>query len=127
MSGGAHERNAAFLLRVSKRGGQVCKRGEMLVDVRFGVLHRDGPLLVPPIGLGEDAAVNHAEPKVAPEIDVDGGPVAVVADFVGVKHQSAVDARSYHVSLEPDLRDDLAIAVGELVAELIDIRIVFAG
>src|SRR5271167_4620118 len=115
MSGGAHERNAAFLLRVSKRGGQVCKRGEMLVDVRFGVLHRDGPLFVPPIGLGEHAAVDHAEPKVAPEIDVDGGPVAVIADLVGVKHQSAVDSGACNVSLKASFGDDFAIAVGELV------------
>src|SRR5215831_5242031 len=64
----------------------------MLVNVRFGVLYGNGPLLVPPIGLREHAAIDHAEPVVAPEIAVDFGPVAVVANLLWIEHQRAVDS-----------------------------------
>src|SRR5229473_1981777 len=49
--------------------------------------NRDGPLFIPPIGLSEHAAIDHAEPVVAPEIDIDLGPIAIVLDFLRIKHQ----------------------------------------
>src|SRR5580700_407935 len=45
-------------------------------DVFLGVLHRDGPLLVPPVGLRHDAAIDHGEPIVLPQFGVDFQPVA---------------------------------------------------
>ena len=41
----------AFLLRFGQRCSYVVEGGNVLVDIGFGVLNRDGPLLVPPIGL----------------------------------------------------------------------------
>ena len=39
----------ALLLRFRQRGGDVVERGQVLVDVRLGVLDGDRPLLIPPI------------------------------------------------------------------------------
>src|SRR5260370_27554709 len=96
----------------------------MLVDVGFGVLNRDGPLFIPPVGLSHYAAVDHGEPVVPPEVDVDGGPVAVVANFLRIEHQSAVRAGLRDVSLQADFRDGLAISVGEFLAKLVDVSVV---
>ena len=73
---------ATLLLRAAL-GRDFFEHGEMLVNVRFGVLHGDRPLFIPPVGLREHAAIDHAEPIVAPEVDVNFGPVAIVADFLG--------------------------------------------
>src|SRR5579863_7807518 len=80
----------AFLLRLRKRCCDVVERGEVLVDIGLGVLDRNRPLLIPPVGLRHHAAVDHGKPIVPPQVDVDGGPVAIVADFFGIKHQGAV-------------------------------------
>jgi len=85
----------------------------MLVYVCFSVLDRDRPLLVPPVGLGHYAAVDHGEPVMAPEVDVDGGPVAVVADLFGIEHQRAVGTGLRDVGLKADFRDGLAVSVGK--------------
>src|ERR1700720_380748 len=100
MPGCAHEGDTALLLRVSQRRGNFFKHGKMLVDVRFGVLHRDGPLLVPPVGLGEHAAIYHRKPVVAPQIDINGGPVTVIANFLRVEHQDAIYAGADYVGLQ---------------------------
>src|SRR5256885_16717684 len=78
MSGGTHKCQASLLLCLRKRRRDFFKNGEVLVNVGFRVLNGNRPLLVPPIGLREDAAIDRGEPVVAPEIDVDLGPVAVV-------------------------------------------------
>src|SRR5271169_2826240 len=112
-----HEVCTALELRCCKAGRDFIEHREMLVDVGFRVLDGDGPLLVPPVGLRQDAAVNHREPVVAPKIDVDIGPIAIIANFLRVEHQRAVDSSTYHVGLKPGLLDDSAIAFRELRAE----------
>src|SRR5690349_710613 len=126
MAGGADVGHAALLLRFGERGSDLFEGGEMLIDVRFRMLNRDGPLLVPPIGLREYAAIHHAKPVVAPEIDVDFGPVAVVANFLRVEHEGAVDAGARNIRLQTGLLDDGAIALGKFLAEVADVRIGFA-
>src|SRR5580692_4221874 len=127
VAGGTCYGGAALLLGFGQRGSDFFKHGKVFVDVRFRVLDRDGPLLVPPIWLCEDAAIDHGEPIVAPEVDVDGGPVAIVLDFLGIEHQRAVYARAGDVSLQADLGNDFAIALGEALAQLVGVRVVLAG
>src|ERR1700719_1479521 len=99
MPGCADEGDTALLLRLSQRGSNFLKHREMLVDVGLGVLHRDGPLLVPPIRLREHAAIYHRKPVMAPQIDIDGRPVTVVANFLWVQHQRAIYTGAYDVRL----------------------------
>src|SRR5258708_5295372 len=126
MAGGTDKRQAPFLLGLGKRGCDFLKRREMLVDVGFRVLHGDSPLFVPPIRLGKHAAIDHGEPVVAPKIDIDLGPVAVVLDFLRIEHQRAIDASAGDVGLQTRLLDDGAIAFGKSLAELADVGITFA-
>ncbi len=51
MSGSADEGHPALLLGLSQSRRDFVEHSEMLVDVGLGVLHRDRPLLVPPIRL----------------------------------------------------------------------------
>src|SRR5258708_25157934 len=67
--------NAAFGLSSCEARSDFFEYGKMLVDVGFGVLDGDGPLLVPPVRHGEYAAVDHAEPELAPEVHIDFRPV----------------------------------------------------
>ncbi len=76
----------ALLLRFGQRGGDVVERCQMLVDVGLGVLDGDGPLLIPPVRLSHHAAVDHAKPVMAPQVDVDRLPVAIVANFFRIQH-----------------------------------------
>src|SRR6266478_9020706 len=122
MSSRADKCQATLLLRLGKRGGDFFKHGKMLVDVRAGMLNGDGPLLVPPIGLRENATVDHGEPVVTPEIDVDLGPVAIVLNLLRIEHQRAVDAGADDVGLQAGFLDDGAIAFGETLAEFADVR-----
>src|SRR5258708_10684087 len=98
----------------------------MLVEVGVGVLDGNGPLFVPRIGLRHHAAVHHGAPVVTPQVDVDGGPVAVIANFFGIKHERAVYASAGNVGLQAGFRHDFAITIGQLFAELVDVGIVFA-
>src|SRR5215813_15585452 len=117
----------ALGLSLCQSGRDLVEHGQVGVDVRFAVLHRDGPLLVPPIGLRQHAAVHHREPIVAPEVDIDLGPVAVVLDLLRIEHERAVHSGARDIGFQSDFLDDRTIAVGELPAELVDQRIVFAG
>ena len=98
----------ALLLRLCECGCDIVERGEVLVDVGFGVLNGNRPLLVPPVRLRHHAAIDHAEPVVPPQIDVDGQPVAVVANLLRVEHESAIRPCARDVCLQADFRDDLA-------------------
>src|SRR5215469_15987372 len=98
----------------------------MLVNVGFRVLDGNGPLLVPPIGHGEYAAVDHAEPELPPDVDVDVEPVAIVANFLRIEHQRAVDASAGDIADDAVFPDDVAVAVGEFFAELAHVGVVFA-
>src|ERR1051325_429783 len=89
VAGRADVSEAAFLLGLGQRGRDFFENGKMLVNVGLGVLHGNGPLLVPPIRLGEDAAIDHTEPVVAPEIDINLGPVTVVTGFLWIEDQHA--------------------------------------
>src|ERR1700730_13318194 len=83
VAGSAHKSCAAFLLCFGKPGSDFLEGSEVLVNVGFGVLYGDRPLLIPPVGLRQHAAVHHAEPILPPEVDINLGPVAIVADFAG--------------------------------------------
>src|SRR6266853_4737941 len=126
VSGRAHKCRAAFLLGFCKRGRDFLENRKMLLNVRFRVLNGDGPLLIPPIRLCQHAAINHAEPVVAPEIDIDFGPVAVVQNFLGIKHQRAIDSGAGDIGLQAGFFDDGAIAFGQFLAEFVHMRIVFS-
>src|SRR5690348_7176349 len=122
----ADEGCAAVLLGFRERRGNFLEDSQVLIDVRFLVLHGNGPLFVPPIRLGEDAAIDHGEPIVAPEIDINLGPVAIVANFLRVEHQRAVDAGAGDVGPQPGFLDDGAIAFGEFFAEIAHASVGFA-
>src|SRR5467141_1042730 len=126
MSGCTDKYQASLLLRLRKRRRDFFKNCEVFVNVGFRVLNGDGPLLVPPIGLREDATIDHGEPIVAPEIDVDLGPVAVVLNLLRIEHQRAVYAGAGDVGLQAGFLDDGAIAFGEILAESADVRITLA-
>ena len=74
------------LLGFGQRGCEIFERGEVLLNILFGVLHRDRPLLVLPVRLRHHTAVHHAKPVVAPEILVDCDPIAVISDFFRKEH-----------------------------------------
>src|SRR5215467_4859103 len=95
----------------------------MPVDIRLGVLHGNGPLLVPPIWLREDTAIDHSKPVVAPKIDIDFGPIAIVANLLRIEHQRAIDPGTGDVSLQAGFLDDSAIAFGEFSAEIADVGV----
>src|ERR1700716_3939601 len=49
----AYRRSAAFVLRLGECRSDIFKRRDVLIDVGFRMLHRNRPLLVPPIRLRE--------------------------------------------------------------------------
>jgi hypothetical protein len=57
---------AAFLLRFREGRRYVRERRNVLIDIGFGVLDLDRPLLIPPLGLGHDAAIHHPKPVMPP-------------------------------------------------------------
>src|SRR5712664_2094415 len=124
--GGSDESGAALLLHFCKGRSDFLEDSEVLVDIRFGMLNADSPLLVPPIGLGEHAPIDHAEPVEAPEIDVNLGPIAVVLNLLGIEHQRAVDTRAGNVGLQAGSLDNGAIAFRKSFAEFADVRIIFS-
>src|SRR4029079_5851099 len=75
-------RSRALLLGLGQCGGNILESREMLVDIGFRVLYRNCPLLIPPVRLSHDAAINHAEPVVSPEIDINRQPISVVANLL---------------------------------------------
>src|ERR1017187_1593003 len=115
---------AALLLRAGKSGCDFLKRRKMLVDVRVGVLDGDGPLFIPPEGLGEHAPIGHSKPVLAPEVLVDPYPISVVANFLRVKHQRTIRSSAADVCLETNLGYGLAIAIRQFLTELSDRRVV---
>src|SRR6266581_1930973 len=117
---------ASLFLGLSKGRCDFFEYREVFVDIRLGMLHGDGPLLVPPIGLRQHSSIDHAKPVVAPEIDVDLGPVAVVLNLLRIEHQDAVDAGAGDVGLQAGFLDDGAIAFGEIFAEFANVRIILA-
>src|SRR5580698_1572089 len=96
----------------------------MFIDISVGMLDRDRPLLIPPVRLRHHATVHHGEPIVTPEVDVDGCPIAIVADLFGIQHESSVGASAGDVSLQADLGDCLAIAGGKFLAKLVYVSVV---
>src|ERR1035438_2806177 len=83
----------------------------MLVDVGLRMLHRNRPLLVPPIGLAHHATVHHAEPVMPPQIDIDSQPVTIVANLFWIQHQYAVRTSASDVPLQSNLGDGLFITI----------------
>src|SRR5438270_2583815 len=118
------DRSGAFLLRLRQGSCDVRKRRQVLVDIRFRVLHGNRPLLVPPVRLRHHATVDHAEPVVTPEINVDRFPVAIIANLLRIEHQRSVGSSLCNVSLQANFRDRAAIAVRQFFAELINFGVV---
>src|SRR5579864_2336575 len=46
--------SGAFLLRFGERNGDIVEGGNVLVNIRLGVLHRHRPLLILPVGRSEE-------------------------------------------------------------------------
>src|SRR5450755_727046 len=99
----------------------------MLVNVRLGMLHGDGPLLVPPVGHCQNATIDHAEPELTPQVNVNFHPIAIVVNFFGIKHERAVHSSAGYITLNAGFLDDDPVALGQFLAELADVYIVFAG
>src|SRR5579872_158799 len=122
--GRARRRRRALLLRLRQRWGDVRKGRQMLVYVGLGVLHADGPLLIPPVRLRHHSAVDHAEPVMPPQVNINSRPIAVIADLLRIEHQHAIGARLRNVSLQSRLGHRFAISVRQLLAELVHVRVV---
>src|SRR3984957_20073664 len=88
-----------------QRIGNVRECCEVLVDVGFRVLHRNRPLLIPPIRLRHHSAIDHRKPVMAPQVDVDRQPVAIVFDLCRIQHQRAIHAGARDVSLQTGFGD----------------------
>src|SRR5438477_263948 len=71
------------------------------------------------------AAIDHAEPVVAPEIDVNLGPITVIANLLRIKHQRAIDAGARDIGLQAGLLDDGAVAFGQFFAEFVHVPVAF--
>src|ERR1700722_18827156 len=112
-----------FLLGGGERGGDLLEYLEMVVDVLIGMLHRDGPLLIPPIGLRENAAIDHGEPIVSPHVLVDVVPVAIVAYAPRVQQQRAVGTGAIGVRDQAGLPNDALVSIHQLAVQTIDLRI----
>src|SRR5271165_3962938 len=117
----------AFSLRFREAWSDFLEDGKMFIDVGFGVLHGNGPLLIPPIRHGKNPAVDHPEPELAPEVHVDFRPVAIVANLLGIEHQRAIYSCTGDVALNSGFLDNRAIALSQFLAELAYVRIIFAG
>src|ERR1700730_15913387 len=127
MPGGAYEGDTALLLCLSQRRRNFFKHRKVLVDVRFRVLHRDGPLLVPPVRLREHAAIYHRKPVAAPQIEIDSRTVAVLATLLRVQHQRAIYAGANDVGLQTYFGHGFAVALSEFFTELADVRVILAS
>ena len=98
----------------------------MLVDVRFRVLHRNRPLLIPPVRLRKHAAIHHCEPIVTPQVHIYLRPVAVVLDLLRIEHQRAIHSGACDVGFQSGFADDRAIAFRQRLAQLAHVRVIFA-
>ena len=114
-----------LLLCGRKRRRYVFETSQMLLNICLRVLDRNGPLLIPPVVLRHHAAIDHTEPVLSPEIDINRDPVALIANFLWADHQSAIGTRLLDVPLQPGFRDNFAITSDEHFAQLLDMRIVF--
>ena len=61
-----------------------------------------------------------------PQVDFNRQPVAVVANFFWIKHQRTVSACANDITLQSRFGDDLAIAIGQLLAQLINVHVILA-
>jgi len=93
---------ASLLLRLRKRRRDLFETPLDACRCQHPYAGRDSPLLVPPVRLREHAAIDHGEPVVAPEIDVDFRPVTVVLNLFRIEHQRTVDTGAGDVGLQPD-------------------------
>src|SRR5437870_4488299 len=85
----------------------------MTIDIHVRVGDRNGPLLVPPVRLAEHPAVDHTEPVVLPQVDVDRNPVAIIPQRLGVEHERAVRSDADRISGEPGGGNDLVVSVDQ--------------
>src|SRR5580692_6967472 len=104
-----------LFLRFRQSRGDFSERRYVPVDVRFGVRYGNGPLLIPPIGLGHYAAIHHGKPIMTPQFAVYVEPVAVIADGLLEEHQRSVGASPDDVSVQTGLRDFLVVAFEQLL------------
>src|SRR4029077_10877256 len=108
-----HRSGGPLLLRSCQGWGDLCKSGQVEVNIRFGVCYGDGPLLIPPIGLGHHAAIDHGKPILPPKVGINREPIAVVAHGLREKHQSAMGAGAGDVGAQARLFDFFLVTLDE--------------
>ena len=70
---------------------------------------------------------DHGEPVMAPKVDIDSGPVAIILDLLGIEHDSAVRDAADGIGRQSNLLDDGVVSINEPLAHPIDAFIVFWG
>ena len=99
----------------------------MLFNISSAMRHRDGPLLIPPVRLRDDPAINHGEPVVPPKVDINFHPVAIVPDFFGIQHDRPVGTHPDGIGRHATLLDDLIVTIYQQLAHSVDSRVIFRG
>src|ERR1700733_9400195 len=117
----------ALLLGLRYGWREVFEGGEMTIDVVHGVCDGERPLLVPPVGLRHNSAIDHAEPVEAPEVGVDGEPLTVVANLLRIEEQRSVRARALDVALDTVGLHDLVVAGNQSFADFGDVGVTLGG
>jgi len=78
--------------RCRRRPPGACRYRRRCAGRKWSIVH-------PTSTVAPSRRVHHREPVVPPEVDVDGGPVAVVANFLRIKHERTVYAGTGNVGL----------------------------
>src|SRR5207244_12916498 len=89
----------------------------MIVDISFSVLNGNSPLFVPPVRLCHYAPVDHAEPVMAPEVDVYFEPVGGISDLSRIKHKSPTGSSAGDVGLQSYLGDRMSVVTDATMAD----------
>src|SRR5579863_7380449 len=119
-----HYFRSALLLGLGERRRHIFKSRQVFVDIGFCMLHRDGPLLVPPIRLRHNTTVDHGEPIVPPQVGIDRNPVAVVTNLLRKQHQSAIGTGHSDIALQAGFCDRLPITINQFLAELFNVLVI---
>src|SRR6266436_4405320 len=86
-----HHFSYPLLLRLGQRRGHIFKRGQMLLNIGLGVLDGNSPLLIPPVRLRHHTAIDHGEPIVPPQVDVNGALMPYPKEIRTYNDRAAID------------------------------------
>src|SRR5258708_917884 len=120
-------RSHPLVLRSGQRHRDIGKCRQVLVDVSLGMLHRNRPLLIPPVRLAHRSAIHHAKPVMPPQVNVKRQPVAVVTNLLRIQHQRSIRPSTRDIPLQPNFRNGLLISIHQLVTKGFDPRVVSAS